>query len=76
LTNVLYDNIYDLLGEKVQEDEFVNWVADELVKNGAIVKTEESQKQTTEKSEPKEEVVYELDDSQYKELVAKVDASV
>lgn len=76
MTNVLYDNIYDLLGEKVQEDEFVNWVADELVKNGAIVKTEESQKQTTEKSEPKEEVVYELDDSQYKELVAKVDASV
>ena len=76
MTNVLYDNIYDLLGEKVQEDEFVNWVADELVKNGAIVKIEESKNQTTEKSEPKEEAVYELDDSQYKELVAKVDASV
>lgn len=24
LTNVLYDNIYDLLGDKFNEDEFVN----------------------------------------------------
>jgi hypothetical protein len=41
LTNVLYDNIYDLLGEKFEEDEFINYVAEELVKNGAIAKTDE-----------------------------------
>lgn len=39
LTNVLYDNLYDLLGEKFEEDEFVEWVAEELVKNGAVTKT-------------------------------------
>lgn len=38
LTNVLYDNIYDLLEEKLDSDEFVNWVAEELVKNGCVFK--------------------------------------
>ena len=37
LTNVLYDNIYDLIGEKMSEDEFVDWLADELVSRGAVV---------------------------------------
>lgn len=36
LTNVLYDNIYSLLEEKFDEDEFVKWVADGLVESGAV----------------------------------------
>lgn len=37
LTNVLYDNIYKLLGEKFEEDEFIEWLVDELLDNGAII---------------------------------------
>ena len=40
LTNVLYDNIYNLLGEKFEEDDFVEWVAEELLKNGCVIKQE------------------------------------
>lgn len=41
LTNVLYDNIKKLIGDKVVEDDFANWLADELLKNGYILKTTE-----------------------------------
>lgn len=75
LTNVLYDNIFKLLGEKFEEDEFIKWVADELVNRGCVTKVDDSQ-QKTEPSEPKEEVVYELDDSPYTELQAKVGAAI
>lgn len=75
LTNVLYDNLYKLLGDKFNEDEFIKWVVDELVSRGCVVKVEEPPKQEKEQ-EPKEEIVYELDDSAYKELAAKVDASI
>lgn len=83
LTNVLYDNIYSLLEEKFDEDEFVKWVADGLVENGAVWKVEENppphpptSKDTVPDSEPKVETVYELDDSQYRELISRVDAAV
>ena len=81
LTNVLYDNIYSLLEEKFDEDEFVKWVADGLVEAGAVWKVEENpppppSEDTVPDSEPKVETVYELDDSQYRELISRVDAAV
>lgn len=62
LTNVLYDNIYKLLGEQFEQDKFVEWVADELLNSGSIIQNTD--------------VVYELDDTEYKKLVAQVDAAV
>lgn len=38
LTNVLYDNIKKLVGDKFEADDFANWLADELLKNGYILK--------------------------------------
>ena len=42
LTNVLYDNIRKLVGDNFEGDDFVNWLADELVKNGYILKAVET----------------------------------
>ena len=39
LTNVLYDNIKKLVGDKFEAEDFANWLADELIKNGYILKT-------------------------------------
>ena len=39
LTNVLYDNIRKLIGDNFDGDDFANWLADELLKNGYILKT-------------------------------------
>ena len=38
LTNVLYDNIKKLVGDKFEAEDFANWLADELLKNGYILK--------------------------------------
>ena len=38
LTNVLYDNIKKLVGDKFESEDFANWLADELLKNGYILK--------------------------------------
>ena len=78
LTNVLYDNIYDLLGDKFEENEFVEWIVDKLIENGCVVKVQSSDDEgKKQKEEPKEEeVVYELDDSEYKELQARVGAAI
>lgn len=38
LTNVLYDNIKKLVGDKFESEDFANWLADELIKNGYILK--------------------------------------
>lgn len=73
LTDILYDNIYYLLGEKFKEDEFINWLADTLVENGCVTSQTAS---SDGKQAPKEEVVTELDTSQYDELIAKVDEAV
>ena len=70
LTNVLYDNIFDLLGEKFDEDEFIKYVVDELLKNGCIVKVSEpTSSSTSEKQETVEEVVDHIDPEDYQELV-------
>ena len=37
LTNVLYDNIKKLVGDKFEAEDFANWLADELIKNGYIL---------------------------------------
>ncbi len=41
LTNVLYDNIRKLIGDNFEGEDFANWLADELLKNGYILKAEE-----------------------------------
>lgn len=41
LTNVLYDNIRKLIGDNFEGDDFANWLADELLKNGYILKATE-----------------------------------
>lgn len=38
LTNVLYDNIKKLVGDKFESEDFANWLANELLKNGYILK--------------------------------------
>lgn len=76
LTNVLYDNIYKLLGEKFEEDEFIDWLVDELVESGAITKVQGQETAKQETGQPKDEVVYELDDSAYQELQVKVGSAI
>ena len=71
LTNVLYDNIYKILGDNFEEEKFIEWLVDELLKNGCIVKVPQQQ-QDQKKEEPKEEIVYELDDTAYQNLKEKV----
>ena len=64
------------MGDKFDEEEFVQWLAEELVKNGCVIKVEQPvQKQETEE-QPKEEVVVELDDNAYKDLQQKISQSI
>ena len=37
LTNVLYDNLYKLVGERIEQEDFSNWLADELLNNGYVI---------------------------------------
>ena len=78
LTDILYDNIYKLLGDKFDEEQFVNKVAEDLVSKGCVIKEAEPQAepQEQEPEEPKEEIVYELDDSAYVDLQSKVGAAI
>lgn len=76
LTNVLYDNIKKLIGDKVVEDDFANWLADELLKNGYILKTTESTEEEQPKQEVKEEIVYTIDEKDYQELLDKIHAAL
>ena len=75
LTNVLYDNIYKILGEKFEEEKFVEWIVDELVESGFVMKSEESE-QTKQKEKPPPEPVVELDDSEYQKLKDNVTATI
>lgn len=79
LTNVLYDNIRKVLGDKFEADDFANWLADELLKNGYVLKSSTSE--TTEQEpqqtpEPKEEIVYTIDEKDYQELLDKIHAAL
>jgi hypothetical protein len=76
LTNVLYDNIKKLLGDKFEADDFANWLADELIKNGYILK--QSAPEPTEKETPevKEEIVYTIDEKDYQDLLDKIHAAI
>ena len=76
LTNVLYDNIKKLIGDKVVEDDFANWLADELLKNGYILKTTEVTEEEQPKQEVKEEIVYTIDEKDYQELLDKIHAAL
>jgi hypothetical protein len=76
LTNVLYDNIKKLIGDKVVEDDFANWLADELLKNGYILKTTEVAEEEQPKQEVKEEIVYTIDEKDYQELLDKIHAAL
>ena len=84
LTNFLYDNIKDLVGDKFEADDFVEWLADELIKNGYILKSttpsEEKEEQPKEnevkENEVKEEIVYAIDEKDYQELLDKIHATL
>ena len=43
LTNVIYDNISKLLEDKFNDDELVDWLADELADNGGVLSGGESE---------------------------------
>ena len=76
LTNVLYDNIKDLIGDKFEADDFVEWLADELIKNGYILKTANPEEDEQPKEEVKEEIVYAIDEKDYQELLDKIHAAI
>ena len=78
LTNVLYDNIKDLVGDKFEADDFVEWLADELIKNGYILKSTAPSEGEEEqpKEEVKEEIVYAIDEKDYQELLDKIHATL
>ena len=76
LTNVLYDNIKKLVEDKFEADDFANWLADELVKNGYILKQSTPEPTEKEVSEPKEEIVYTIDKKDYQELLDKIHAAL
>ena len=73
LTNVLYDNIRKLIGDNFEGDDFANWLADELLKNGYILKSVEPSEETPDKK-VKEEIVYAIDEKDYQELLDKINA--
>lgn len=68
LTDVLYDNIYKLLGDKLNEEQFAQNVVDKLIESGCVVNSD------PEKATP--EIVTQVDDSQYRELISQVDATI
>ena len=76
LTNVLYDNIKDLVGDKFEADDFVEWLADELIKNGYILKTVNIEEDEQPKEEVKEEIVYAIEEKDYQELLDKIHAAL
>ena len=75
LTNVLYDNIRKLIGDNFEGDDFANWLADELLKNGYILKTIEPPEEQPQK-EVKEEIVYAIDEKDYQELLDKINSTL
>ena len=76
LTNVLYDNIRKLIGDKVEEDEFANWLADELIKNGYILKQETPAETGTDGEQPKEEIVYAIEEKDYQDLLDRIHSAL
>lgn len=73
LTDVLYDNLYKLLGGKFEESDFVEWTAQELIKRGCVYKdTSEVGSETPKQQSDSQEVVFELDSSEYEDLVQKI----
>ena len=79
LTNVLYDNIRKVLGDKFNEEDFANWLADELLKNGYVLKSstsEATEQEPQQTPEPKEEIVYTIDEKDYQELLDKIHAAI
>lgn len=76
LTNVLYDNIKKLVGDKFESEDFANWLADELIKNGYILKATTPPVSENETHEPNEEIVYTIDEKDYQDLLDKINATL
>lgn len=79
LTNVLYSNIYKLLEDKFGDDDFVQDIADDLIANGCVYRVNDSGQNNTEsQQEPSEtdNVVYELDTTEYDELVQRIYSAI
>ena len=70
LTNVLYDNIYKILGDKFEEEKFIKWIVDELLSMGCVLKVEDGPK------EKQPEPVFEVDDATYKDLQNNVKKAI
>lgn len=77
LTNVLYDNIRKLLGDKFDADDFTTYIADELLKNGYVLKSNVSPS-SQKASSPKgvDESVDVIDPKDYQELLDKIRSAV
>ena len=75
LTNVLYDNIYKLLGDSFNQDEFVQTVADKLLENGSAAKSGGGS-DATDKQPAKQETGSGLDGSAYRDLIDMVNDAV
>lgn len=71
LTDVLYANIFKLLGNKFNTDEFVDWVANLIVDSGGVVKECASEGERHDN-----EVVNQLDDSQLDYLRQKIYSAI
>ena len=71
LTNVLYDNIYKILGEKFNDAEFVDNLVDNLLKSGCVVKD------VVEQSKPaEEEIVETIDPKQLEDIRQRISTDV
>ena len=71
LANVLYDNIYKLIGDKLNEDQIAEYIADQIIQNGGV-----SQIDTGNDEQPVEAPVQKLDSKNYDVLVKSVQQSI
>lgn len=79
LTNVLYENIYKILGDEFEEDKFVEYVANELISRGCVILEHNDEKENVDETSPQhpnETVVTELDTKEYEDLVQRVYATI
>lgn len=65
-----------MVGDKFEAEDFANWLADELLKNGYILKATTPPVSENEIPEPKEEIVYTIDEKDYQDLLDKINATL
>lgn len=65
-----------MVGDKFEAEDFANWLADELLKNGYILKSATPTSSEQETPEPREEIVYTIDEKDYQDLLDKINATL